>query len=431
MKDIRFDQEFTIEGFWNLPNSSTHVYGIISLREGMPPNLHTVGCLNDNIGRDILKKDESYELIQGLSTENIPFTLLNCQRTDIKITGDSIPVINYHCQFVVQGISMNNRMQTIFSMANVEIEGLTDWCSPSQVDTLIEEHPSSLGSDFIRMDIRYKGKGISKVQINANTFIELGISVNESNSLKSDGIVYSMRYFTNFIIEKSDSTCLEELIHDIFLFKQFVSFGLGQDLSFLQINLRTKDFEPNSISLVCECGHVAKYNLAPNQVLFTYCGIKTYFPNIIKKWYENNESFGPIKDFLIESVLPSQTFSTSDFLKIAIALDSFYSQNIKNRIKLKPAIDDLVKRYEDIKILSNDNINSQAVAETRDTFVHFMKNKKEHLLSGNDLYEQTWYLRKLLVCCVMSYLLGIDDHAVLDDILEHSNCWLLRDYPYK
>lgn len=155
---------------------------------------------------------------------------------------------------------------------------------------------------------------------------------------------------------------------------------------------------------------------------------RNYFPVAIKKWYGNNDSFEPIKNFLIESILPSATFGSSDFLKVAIALDSFYSQNIKNRIKLKLALDDLIKKYEDIHKLANDHIKSQAVSDTRNTLVHFMKNKKEHLLVGNELFEQTWYLRKLLICCVLSYLLGIENNNILNDILDHSNCWLLGDY---
>ena len=428
MKEIRFDQKFTIEGFWNLPNSSTKVFGILSSTPGKTVNLHTIGSLDNKNGFKALIENEYYELIQGMSIENVPFTLLNCREYEKKSTGNSLSIIDFHCQYVIQGLSLNSRKEGVFKMANVEMVGLSDWCSPSKVDTLMEEHPSSLGSDFIGIDIRYKGKGISKVQINDNTFLELGLSVNEFKSLKSDGIVSSMRYFTNFIIEKNDSTCLEEVVHDIFLFKQFVSFGLAQNLSFLQIDLKTKEIESNSIRLVCECGHSVEYDFAPSQVLFTYTTIGNYFPVAIKKWYGNNDSFEPIKNFLIESILPSATFGSSDFLKVAIALDSFYSQNIKNRIKLKLALDDLIKKYEDIHKLANDHIKSQAVSDTRNTLVHFMKNKKEHLLVGNELFEQTWYLRKLLICCVLSYLLGIENNNILNDILDHSNSWLLGDY---
>ena len=65
----------------------------------------------------------------------------------------------------------------------------------------------------------------------------------------------------------------------------------------------------------------------------------------------------------------------------------------------------IISEFSDIDKLKDDNIKIKQVVDSRHYYSHFMnKSKKPNTLDGWKLYNLTFKLRKLLICCILKFI---------------------------
>ena len=72
-------------------------------------------------------------------------------------------------------------------------------------------------------------------------------------------------------------------------------------------------------------------------------------------------------------------------------------------ITLADILSTLINDYKDVTCV-NKRMNKAAIIDTRHYYSHLTEKKKKHKVDGVKLFDLTYQLRKLLLCCVLSYL---------------------------
>ena len=155
-----------------------------------------------------------------------------------------------------------------------------------------------------------------------------------------------------------------------------------------------------------------------------YETIKDSFPTIIRKWYEEKNSF-PIRAHLIDSVGHRGTFCSNDFLIVAQAVEGYYCRYKKDGLGITSILENLRQDFSDIAILELSDEDIACIRDSRHYFSHLLPpGKKEHVVDGLKLYDLNHKLRKLLLCCLLSFI-GFSNEEI-NKIFSKSNNSFLR-----
>lgn len=158
--------------------------------------------------------------------------------------------------------------------------------------------------------------------------------------------------------------------------------------------------------------------------MFVYETIKDSFPSIIRKWYEEKNSF-PIRTHLIDSVGHRGTFCSNDFLIVAQAIEGYYCRYKKDGLGITVILKNLRQDFSDIAILEMSDEDIDCIRDSRHYFSHLLPpGKKEHVVDGLQLYDLNHKLRKLLLCCLLSFI-GFSNEEI-NKIFAKSNNSFLR-----
>ncbi|WP_036904908.1 HEPN domain-containing protein [Prevotella sp. AGR2160] len=426
MADISFDNDFTIEGFWHLPESNHEVYGLLHHKVGDHMLLHVVGSISKRTNFDLTRNSESFDTLYGKSLDGKLFTIYGCVFKEQRKTGDNAPSVDYICSCLLQGLNIKKE-SVLIKRANVNISGLSTWCPPDSKEDLIRE----LNFDAIgkaQIEYRYKPNEICNVKINDQLDISLGYNVIEKNSIHDD-LLFSVDYRTSVSFLNNGTVTLAKQLDNIFLFQQFLSFGMAQECHTKEIQcyLSIEESSGEPIYIVTGERHTLEHEYSYTPILFTYKSLGEHFRIFLSNWYNISNELKPIRDFLVDSILSKEKSETVKFLNLAIAVESYYLRFVGDD-KYKDIIDKLVNAFHDVNKLAKDKINSEEIRDTRHYFAHYLKTPKNHTVSGMQMSEQAWYLRKLLICCVLSSCLQTKDNKIINSILDKSNCWYLEDW---
>ena len=160
------------------------------------------------------------------------------------------------------------------------------------------------------------------------------------------------------------------------------------------------------------------------EYLFVYETIKDSFPSIIRRWYEEKNSF-PIRSHLIDSVGHRGTFCSNDFLIVAQAVEGYYCRYKKDGLGITGILKNLRRDFSDIAILELSDEDIDCIRDSRHYFSHLLPpGKKEHVVDGLQLYNLNHKLRKLLLCCLLSFI-GFSNEEI-NKIFAKSNNSFLR-----
>lgn len=158
--------------------------------------------------------------------------------------------------------------------------------------------------------------------------------------------------------------------------------------------------------------------------LFDYNLISEQYPKIIHKWYNDKEDIAPIRAHLIDSIQNTKIFSSIDFLIVVQALEGFCTR-FRTEANLTKMLEAIISEFSDIDKLKDDNIKIKQVVDSRHYYSHFMnKSKKPNTLDGWKLYNLTFKLRKLLICCILKFI-GFNNTQI-NQILNNSHSNLLH-----
>lgn len=423
-------ENFESKGFWWLPNQmNERIAGILSFKADESATLELIGTLDSSrTPFDGIFESRAYDVILGVNENGIAITLLKCFLTnDHRNTRCDFPITVYSAQYILVGQHLNSADDKLFNRCEVELPSLTRWCFPALITSDFKRQhkthlPKSMG---LSVDCSKLNQAIDSVEIE-----ELGINISLLPQIRITWDIYAPQTSqqTILVVESSEKKSLFSFLHNVHIFKEFLTFATLANVEETKFTLQHKNLSPEhqndeekseTISLYYIEYDTNKKKQSKDRSLFNYDLIKNDFHNIIRKWYLESNSIAPIRSHLIQSIRPKKNFSSIDFLIVFQAIEGYMIRFLYGDTGVKNNLNKLIKEYSDIQDLNCDKIDVDAVVESRNYYSHFMlKSKKPKTLEGYELFCQTRKLQDLLICCMLSFI-GLD-HDKINNLIINS-----------
>ena len=406
--------------------------------------LELIGSFGDSL-MDVFKDNKEETILYGKTSDAKDITLIQCRQSFSLNFSARFPILRFTCDYMIVGkhiLGLNEKCQY---WAMVRIPELTYWCHPEAIglNYLNGDGEKDISRIALSFNIKYRDEEniIDEVQIDENTSIVLlrGVSFNESEQRLSPKI----EQYTYIEVHKKNSTSIKDLLSDIFMFEQFLSFATLKIVKCSSITLYDQEQYQEgkgqkyykAIEVIHPFFDRQDLKSQPTKsydFLFNHATMKEIYPEILKKWYNEPMELAPIKGHLISSLEKKKVYSSVDFLIVVQAIEGFYRRfrsakyrkehNIEGKAssKLHPMLTELLSEFSDIDLLKRNTIDIDAVVDSRIYFSHFMpKTSSLKAIDGWELLEEARKLRILLLCCVLS-LLGFNNDQI-NDVLNKSN----------
>lgn len=445
MSKITLDDKIEYRGFWYLPSDPENsVAGTVTYYPNERIILELIGSFGDSL-TDVFKDNKEETILYGKTSDAKDITLIQCRQSFSLNFSARFPILRFTCDYMIVGKHILGLDEKCQYWAMVRIPELTYWCHPEAIglNYLNGDGEKDISRIALSFNIKYRDEEniIDEVQIDENTSIVLlrGVSFNESEQRLSPKI----EQYTYIEVHKKNSTSIKDLLSDIFMFEQFLSFATLKIVKCSSITLYDQEQYQEgkgqkyykAIEVIHPFFDRQDLKSQPTKsydFLFNHTTIKEIYPEILKKWYNEPMELAPIKGHLISSLEKKKVYSSVDFLIVVQAIEGFYRRfrsakyrkehNIEGKAssKLHPMLTELLSEFSDIDLLKRNTIDIDAVVDSRIYFSHFMpKTSSLKAIDGWELLEEARKLRILLLCCVLS-LLGFNNDQI-NDVLNKSN----------
>ena len=445
MSKITLDDKIEYRGFWYLPSDPENsVAGTVTYYPNEKIVLELIGSFGDSL-MDVFKDNKEETILYGKTSDAKDISLLQCRQSFSLNFSARFPILRFTCDYMIVGKHILGLHEKCQYWAMVRIPELTYWCHPEAIglNYLNGDGEKDISRIALSFNIKYRDEEniIDEVQINENTSIVLlrGVNFNESEQR----LWPKIEQYTYIEVRKKNTTSIKDLLSDIFMFEQFLSFATLKIVKCSSITLYDQEQYQEgkgqkyykAIEVIHPFFDRQDLKSQPTKAydfLFNHATIKEIYPEILKKWYNEPMELAPIRGHLISSLEKKRVYSSVDFLIVVQAIEGFYRRfrsakyrkehNIEGKAssKLHPMLTELLSEFSDIDLLKRNTIDIDAVVDSRIYFSHFMpKTSNLKSIDGWELLEEARKLRILLLCCVLS-LLGFDNNQI-NDVLNKSN----------
>lgn len=422
--DMAVTQEF--KGKWWLPDNETDkVSGILYFTPGEAIRLELIGNFENG------SQSAFEEMINIQRVDTIWGQIQNGGNVTLFDSGCSInrffkadyPVAIYRARYIVIGTHLNSLDEKCFFKAVADIPELSYWKYPDTLIIGIKE--DSERKQIISVSTRAVTKGErtkNRVRIGSGyTFaLDPNRSFNSSNLLFEP----SFKQFTNLCVEKTDGASFKSFYNKVVKYEKFLSLAMLREVSYKELSLFSRNvkeqvgdktiYKPIIVDSVVHPAPSEK-KIEIHNSLFNYDNIEANYKAVIKKWFARDPKFDAIRGHFLDAIDYHGHFSYMNFLVIVQAIEGYSRRYMKeeantrrlangnNRTKMRDYLEAVIFSQKGIKRV-NQKIDISAIIQSRDYYSHLLDEKKKKKLDGVELYNLTSQLRRILICCVLTYL---------------------------
>lgn len=420
--------QFEYKGYWFLPdNPENKIAGVLYFKPKNSITLELIGGFKDEFnswqGLDANKK---ISIIHGETSDAKRISLISCHQFGSYNFSCSFSLVNFSVEFIIEGLYLKNADEAKFDCLKAELPLLDQWINSYKIayTTVFDKHNKSES-----VSLKYSILDAESIQakIDEKTIIKFEFGCKPPEKIGSEMTLKQLTFCSINLKEKSS---FQSLLSKLYSFKSFLSLATLFSIDIISLVIFSESVvqELNTgeeIKLPIKLYYLQSReesitNKKFKDFLFDYQKIQTIFPDIINKWYDLNDDLFPIRNHLVESIKPINSFTSTNFLIVIQALDGFCMRfrNGDNVRKFKDRLVSIYNEFDKIQVIKNFNINFDQAVDSRDYFSHFLiRGKKKDVIFDVELYKLTEKLRVLLVCCVLSEI-GFD-HSLINEIVNH------------
>jgi len=447
------------KGKWWLPGKEDDkVSGVLSYTPGESIELELIGNFSESDQNVInnLFVEERVPVIYGQASDGSDISLFDCGNSIHRVFKADFSITKYFPRYIAIGMLLPSINEKRFFKAKIKIPELSFWLYPKAIERLFLTDNDRISGVNIRMDNLPEEERVA-----AKTRLRNGYSCSltrEANYNSGDLLfTASFEQFTALVIESNKETSFKALYEKTVRFERFLSLATLRDVSSSEILLFSKDsfkeiggrphYSPIRIDTVFHDSPNQK-KISVSDFLFNHDTIKEKYNDIIRKWFSRDSQFDAIRGHMLESIDYQGHFSYINFLVVIQAIEGYglryRKTDVKNVAKARIAkaqkegkpigskditladiLSTLINDYRDVTCV-NKRINKRAIIDTRHYYSHLTEKKKKHKVDGVKLFDLTYHLRKLLLCCVLSYL-GFTN-AEIEQYTKDCNSAIIRGY---
>lgn len=422
--DMTATQEF--KGKWWLPGNETDkVSGTLYFTPGEAIRLELIGNF-ENGSKNALEEIMSVhrvDTIWGQIQNGKDVTLFDSGCSINRFFKADYSVAIYSARYIVIGTHLNSLDEKCFFKAVVDIPELSYWKYPDTLIMGIQE--DSEGKQVISVSTRVitkEERTKNKVRIGSGyTF-----TLDPNRSFNGSDLFFepSFKQFTNLCIEKTGGASFRSFYNKVVGYEKFLSLAMLREVSYKELSLFSLDvkeqmggktiYRPIIVDSVVHPAPSEK-KIEAHNFLFNYNDIETNYKAVIRKWFARDSKFDAIRTHFLDSIDYHGHFSYMSFLVIVQAIEGYSRRYMKemantrrlangnNRTKMRDYLEAVIFNQKDIRRV-NQRIDISAIIQSRDYYSHLLDEKKKKKLDGVELYNLTSQLRRVLTCCILTYL---------------------------
>ena len=437
------------KGKWWLPSNKEYkVAGILYYHPGEEFRLELIGTFDsENDGSiAVIFSTHREQVIHGQASDGTNITLFDCGCHITHCSKADFSTAVYKAREIAIGMHLNNIDDNRFFKASVKIPELSYWLYPASVDLCLDADDDH--GVFVKMP------GLQKEEDRevAKTKVKKGFSICLCRNASFQGGEFSFtptfEQYTSLQIESDSASSAYEYYVTAVRYERFLSLATLREVGFSELQLFSKEYyikiskdkvnyKPVYFDTVFHQEPSSK-KIEKHTFLFDYKQIAGNYPKIIRQWYANDKKFDAIRGHFLESIEYHGPFSYINFLVVIQAVEGFGNRYLKKEIdayrknlpeghkskKLHDILVTIFSMYKDVKAI-NQQTDFAAIVETRNYHSHLLPQRSKKWVDGVDLYKLTDELRKVLICCILSYL-GFSNGEI-NSLIEGSINGLFRD----
>lgn len=430
------------KGLWWLPSNKDHkVAGILYHTPGEEIRLELIGTFNPESANNIMAifSARNEDVIHGQDSEGRNITIFESS-CGISIKGKAEFAISvYKGRAMAVGMHLNSLDDERFFKASVRIPELSYWLYPATVQQVHVDDETGKGL-YVKMEQQLEEeREVAKTQISGG----FSVALCRNATYRSGDFSFTPTFeqYTSLTIKHKKEASLKQFYEKAVGFERFMSLATFREVGFSELALFSKEYY---FTVGTEQVHyhpvivdtVFHQKPCPQKVrklnfIFDYEQIKDKYPQAVKQWFRKDEKFGAIRAHFLDSIDYHGPFSYINFLVVIQAVEGYGRRFLRKEIteyrktlpadkKKKPLLEILqtiFTHYADVQII-NQNTDLEAIVQTRNYHSHLLPQKTQKIVDTIDLYNLTDELRKVLVCCIMSYI-GLTNKEI-DEMTQQS-----------
>ncbi len=437
------------KGRWWLPaNPEYKVAGILYYTPGEEIRLELIGSLDAEHpnGIESIMHIKREDIIHGKTSDGEPVSLIdNGCSVSFKGAADFSTAV-YKARAIAIGLHINGMDDKRFCKSIARIPELSYWLYPSAVEQVWVDSENKRG-----IFIRYEEQKKEDREV-GRTIVKDGLSVCLCRSASFNGGEYSFKptfeQYTSFQVDSDEPVSFRDLYYTTVRFENFLSLATMREVGYSELRLYSEEkrlelndggihYRPIIVDTTFHQPPTAK-KIDRYKFLFTYNEIQDFYSGIIKKWFSKDEQFDAIRSHFLDSIDYHGPFSYINFLVVIQAVEGYGRRFLPAKIsayrktltkeerknQLLPILSTVFNEFKDVKSIKQD-VNLNAIVESRNYHSHLLPRRGQSLVSMEELYCLTDELRKVLVCCILSYL-GLPIFKI-DEQLSSTNNELFRE----
>lgn len=416
------------KGVWWRPSQPDFkVAGILYYVPGEEIRLELIGTFDtehkDTIA--VILDAKSEDVLHGQASDGTNITLFD-NLCHIKHAGRAqFATVDYKAREIAFGMHLDSLDDKRFFKAEVRIPELSYWLYPAAVQHTFENTENGHGIYVKFEDQKTEDREVAKIEIKKG----LSACLCRNASFQSGEFSFKPAFeqFTTFQIESKKETSLKELYVAAVRFERFLSLATLREVGFSELRLFSKEyyfhitkekisFKPVFVDTTFH-QKPSTTKIEKHRFLFDYNNIATQYPKAIKKWYANDQKFDAIRGHFLDSIDYHGPFSYINFLVVIQAVEGYGTRYLRKEIsayrktlpkevktkKLHDILSVIFHHYSDVKIVNQDT-DLEAIVETRNYHSHLLPHRGKKCVDGFELYDLTDELRRVLICCILTYL---------------------------
>lgn len=430
------------KGLWWLPSNAEYkVAGILYYIPSEEFRLELIGSFSSEYDESILAVFNGNlfaPVIHGQVSDGNEITLFDCS-CRISHHGRAIfSTATYKGKVIAIGAHLESIEEKKFFKAQVKIPELSYWLYPAMVQQVYTSSDREQSIVVKIEEVPDDQKEVAKIQISKIMTISLCRDASYNSGKMS--FTPSFEQFTFLRIESSENTSLKELYEKAVRYEQFMSFATLRNVGFSMLQLYSKDIYKSIAGNKTYTPVIidTTFHTKPNtksidkyKFIFDYDIIKDKYPQIIRRWFLQDWRFNDIREHFLDSIEYKGSFSYINFLVVIQAVEGYARRFMVDRIKnyrkslpenrrknvLFEILSAIFSNFIDVRCI-NQCADLKAISDTRNYHSHLLNIQNKNVVKSVELYNLTEELRKVLICCIMSYV-GFSNIEI--DTLTH-NC---------
>lgn len=416
------------KGLWWLPSYPEYkVAGILYYIPGEEFRLELIGAfeVGNPVGVSAIMNVKKETVIWGQASDGSFITLLNnsCKISHKGLASFSTAV--YYAREVAIGLHINGINDKRFFKAIARIPELSFWLYPAAVEQVWLDTDNSHGIYVKYEEQKQEEREVGKTTV--GTGLSISLCRNASYSSGEFSFKPTFEQYTSLQIESEGPISFKELYDATVRYEWFLSLATLRNVGYSELKLYTEEskvkisdekfrYKPIVIDTT--------YHQTPSdkkidryKFLFTFEQIKDRYSEALKKWFSDDEQFYAIRNHFLDSIDYHGPFSYINFLVVIQAVEGYGRRYLKNEINayiktltpkekkqyLLNILSTVFRQYQSVRAIKQ-NTKLTNIVEARNYHSHLLPRKGQPLVSIEELYDLTDELRKVLICCILSYL---------------------------